>query len=218
MSSAVSSDSDTEIIDSQWISFANHWIASSSVSVNQVIEVAQKAFQNTKNSTVIAFHALQDKVAKTALSPVMEQIQSICTDVEKIFNIAGCTPWIGVLSGTMRVLFGQAETIAGVALAAISEVGLLITTVTKSDATLISKWGVLSKLGIELTIHGCLNIMRGTGELLIGNYTLGLGNVILLIPNLSNQRNFAPYFPYGSITNHLATTDKDETSETIVSP
>lgn len=182
-----------------------------SASVMQVLAIARNALANTKNFGVLLFNGLQDRVQTTPLSPLILKINIICTDVEKIFNIAGSTPWIGFLAGTVQSIAGQVQAIAGIALMVISELSLIFAEISRVDLNLnikidpkvVDKWQLLSKLGMELTIHGCLNAIRGTGVALLCSYTFGLGNVILLIPNLSRARNFAPYFEYGTITDQL---------------
>lgn len=196
-------------IDANWHSLTTGWVEKSSISINEVFEIAQKAFNNTKESGILLFSQLKDRIRETPLAPIINKTHSICNDIEKIFNIAGSTPWVGFLSGTIRTVFGYSQIISGIALTAISELGLMIANISKTDIALIPKWQILSKLGIEFTIHGCLNIIRGTGEAMIGTYTFGLGNILLTLPNLSSERNFAPYFPYGSITSHLKQLDAE---------
>lgn len=200
MDCSTNMSSESSILDAQWASLSNEWMAQTSSSLDEVTKIAQKAFENTKTSTIQLFNKLQDKISCTELPPLIAKVHSLGTDIEKIFNIAGCLPWLGVLSGTVRSFVGQVQTTLGIALTTLSELGLIFGKLSKVNTELISKWKILSKLGIELTVHGCLNTIRGTGEMLIGTYTLGLGNMALILPNLSNNHNFAPYFPYGSIT------------------
>lgn len=186
-------------------------LKTSSFSITQIIKIAQSALNNTKNFGVLLFNGIQDRVHTTSITPIINNINSLSTDVEKILNIAGSAPWIGFLAGTVQSLAGQAQAIAGIAIMIISELSLIFAEISRADLNLkikidpkvVIKWQILSKLGMELTIHGCLNAIRGTGVALLCSYTFGLGNVILLIPNLSRGRNFSPYFEYGTVTDHL---------------
>ncbi|HEV8051017.1 MAG TPA: hypothetical protein VGP47_00870 [Parachlamydiaceae bacterium] len=197
-------------------------LKSHSVSIVHIFTIAQSALKNTKNFSIHLFNSLQDRVFKTPLSPIIGKINSVCTDVEKILNIAGSTPWMGFLFGTLQSVLGQAEAVAGISLMIISELSLIFAEISRVDLNLgikiepkaVNKWQILSKFGMELTIHGCLNAIRGTGVALICSYTFGLGNVVLLFPNLSRGRNFSPYFEYGTITDQLVMEDRVVKTET----
>jgi hypothetical protein len=173
-------------------------------SLSKILEIAHKALKNTQETSFYLFDKVQHILRTTPLSPIFENIHKACMDLEKIFNIGGCVPCLGLLSGTFRILFGQAQVVCGVVISVFCEMNLVIINFSKkTDFTILSKWQILSKLGTEITIHGCLNILRGMGETLIGSYSLGIGNICLIAPNLLCERNFNPYFPYGSMTHHI---------------
>lgn len=205
----LSVDHDQSISGAKWDSLKSGWISHSSVILSHVVQVAQNALVNTKETGQYLFNHLQNKVRTVPLTPIIKKINTVCTDVEKIFNIGSSTPWIGFLSGTLRAVLGQVQAVVGIALTTISQVGLIIASLSKAETALVAKWQNISKLGIELTIHGCLNFIRGIGEALIGKYTFGLGNIVLIAPNTMFDRGFTPYFAYGSITNDIPK-DTDE--------
>lgn len=189
--------------DVKWASLSNQLFTHSSEGISKVSNIGYAALKNTRNVGINLFNHVQEKIIATPLSPFIEKVNSLGIDLEKIFNIGGCLPWLGILSGSLRIVFGKTQAIGGIALTIFSEIGLGVSNLSKVDPNLLPKWQTLSKFGAELTIHGCLNVIRGTGEVLIGTYSFGLGNVVLIIPNLVSERNFGPYFSYGSLTNHL---------------
>jgi hypothetical protein len=85
-------------------------------------------------------------------------------------------------------------------LSAFAEVGHMMAYKNGADKKKLDRWQLLSKMGTEHIQHGCLNVLRATGGLVLGSMTFGFGSVLLIIPNMINHRNFAPYFAYGSLT------------------
>jgi len=183
-------------------SMTNDLVTNSSITFSHIVAIANQAFHDLKNISHELFQKLEKQVIATKISASILVINKIYTDIEKIFNITGCIPGIGILSGSFRVILGKLQTITGIAIVATSELGQFLATRAGMDNLLINKWKILSQFGLEHILHGCLNVLRGTGEMLIGQYTMGLGNLPLIIPNLINGRNFNPYFSYGALTQY----------------
>lgn len=167
----------------------------------KVYRVAKIAFHAFTNAVSTIFQRVQRHIETINLAHTIQEVNKLFTDAEKIFNIVACIPILGVLSSTVRGFLGQVQALCGVGIAAISEVGKLMTSNKGEEYHLKQKWEVLSQFGLEFAVHGCLNTLRGTFEAGIGTYTLGMGNILLLVPNMANNRNFNPYLPYGIITN-----------------
>jgi len=119
------------------------------------------------------------------------RIQDALNVLETGFNIAGCIPFVSLFSGCLRALAGKVEMIAGIALATIGFIAFAIT----ADL----KWQNIAVLGSELALHGTLNIIRGFGEAILCASTIA-GNLFLLIPNMTKDSKFSPYFEYGMLT------------------
>jgi len=167
--------------------------------LHQAITTAQTLIQKVQKAASTIFEKIQEKVIQTPLKPILINIIAIGTDLERGLNLASSTPVLCLLSGPLRILIGKAQVIAGSLIAAIGETGLFMNAKPEANMESIYKWHTISKLGIEHIIHGCLNILRGTGETYLATYTMGLGNIILLIPNLGHGRNFDPFFGYGTL-------------------
>ncbi|HEV8053050.1 MAG TPA: hypothetical protein VGP47_11200 [Parachlamydiaceae bacterium] len=119
-------------------------------------------------------------------------LRNLFTNIEKNFNIAGCIPVVSLLSGAMRAIAGKIQVIVGAVIATTGFINLMITQ--------NSRWEKWVNLGSELMIHGTLNIFRGLGEALLCG-TTGVGNVVLLIPNMNKDDMFSPYLAYGTVAN-----------------
>lgn len=145
------------------------------------------------------FKDIQTQVTRRNLSAIKPLTYSSCKQAERIFNIVACVPGLGIVSSAIRVFGGKLQVVAGIALAAFSEYNLFIMKAFAKDHSLKEKWETLSDLGKEISIHGCFNVVRGTGEAFVSGYTFGLGNLMLIIPNIVNNQNFDPKIRYGSI-------------------
>ena len=174
-------------------------VAKAASTSKHVLSAAHYALNTLKETSCEWFDFIQHKVIATEIPQLITSTNKACSDVERIFNISGCIPAIGILSGAFRTILAKVQVVVGIAITALSELGKFIAKQTSKE-DLSDKWEMLSRFGLEQTLHGCLNIMIGTGEVLAGSYTLGLGNVAFLAPNLINNRNFMPYFAYGSLT------------------
>lgn len=171
--------------------------------VAQAISVIQTFVQKVHKAAQEIFNKIRDIVVVTALRLYITAINQTGTDVEKIFNILNSMPFFALLFGPLRVVAGKIQTLTGALLAGLGELGAFIGRQTGAPPELMHKWNTISKLGLEHIIHGSLNVLRGSGESLIAGYTMGLANMLLFVPNLSNNRNFAPYFTYGTLVDPL---------------
>ena len=118
--------------------------------------------------------------------------KNVFTAVEQGFNIAGSLPVVSFFSGVLRVLVGKIQCVAGLSMALAGGIGQL--------ASKDKKWEKLTQLGLEHTLHGALNAIRGAGEAILCAATGGIGNLFLLIPNLMQKPPFSPYVQYGILT------------------
>lgn len=174
-------------------------ISDTSESAVHLFGIAKVAFDNLKTYASGFYFYLQKHVEQIDITAKAKQANEMCTDAEKIFNMLECLPVIGWISGSIRHLFGQAQAVSGIALAALSETGVYFCSEKEEDLPLKKKWEHLSKIGIEMVIHGCFNMIRGSIAAYIGSYTLGAGNLLLIAPNMINGRNFNPYYGYKEI-------------------
>lgn len=120
--------------------------------------------------------------------------KEIFTGIEKGFNIAGCLPVVSFFSGTLRAIAGKVQALAGAIISAIGFINFLISP--------NERWASMTNLGSEMAIHGALNMLRGYGEALLSISTL-VGNLFLLIPNMTKKESFSPYFAYGEFTEKI---------------
>jgi hypothetical protein len=192
----------TEQSDRLW-SVNTAQVIQTSSAIHQAIAQAQVVIKKVQEISLDLFEKLQERVVQTPLQPVITLINELGSDIEKGFNIAGCTPFICILSGNIRILAGKLQILAGSVIAAIGELALFIMTKPDADTEILNKWRTLSKLGTEHIIHGCLNVLRGTGESWLGSWTMGIANIFLIAPNLNQQRNFGAFFAYGTLVNSL---------------
>jgi len=162
----------------------------------RVCSAVKAAFEDLMKTSQKLFEQIQKHVIGSSIESFVTKINTPCHDIERAFNILGCFPLVGWISGSCRAILGKAQAVCGIGIVAISQIGVFLNSQTHSEKILVGKWKALSDFGMEQLIHGCLNTIRGTGEALIGNYTFGLGNIPLLIPNLINDQNFDPYYAY----------------------
>ncbi len=128
--------------------------------------------------------------SKTAL------VNKFGTQIEKGFNIAGCLPIVGMFSGAIRATLGKIQAVVGLVLMGTGAIGAICA----RDATTHARYLKLQKLGQEHTLHGVLNVIRGLGEAFTCSAFFGVGNLVFLIPNLSQDDKFSPIFKYGTLT------------------
>lgn len=131
---------------------------------------------------------------------LMNETNKLMYHVEKGLNVAGSLPLVGKYSGALRVVAGKAQYIGGAILFLSGSAGYVASQVTKSD---VKPWIEVTAFGLEHMIQGALNILRGLGEFLIGAATFGMGNVVLLLPNMSQKDKFGPVIPYEKDRFHL---------------
>lgn len=125
---------------------------------------------------------------------MIRKINESFNEAETCFNVAGSFPIISVPSGVIRAHIGTAQTVVGAALAVIGSMGHVFS--DRDD----KRWLKLVKLGVEHLIQGALNFIRGVGETLLGIYTLGIGNLILMAVQYHSKEGFEPILKYGFIT------------------
>ncbi len=195
MEGAVESTSPKIALPSDLSAGFNYAWTTAQTIISKVVTVAKECFIN-----------LQNRVRETSLDPTITVISRQSMEVEKIFNAVSCLPFLGFLASSIRSVVGKIQIAAGAAIAAAAEVGLFLESRKEGEKSLLGKWQTLSKFGMEHVIHGCLNVLRGTSEALLSSYTFGLGNIALLAPNLCNNREFKPYFGYGTLVKPIVTT------------
>ena len=171
-------------------------IAETTETASHIYSAAKSAFNNLKVGSTSLYNYLQRQIEEIDIDAVNEKSKKSFADAEKIFNMAECLPVIGWLSGSIRTVLGQIQMISGIALTALSEIGKYMSSDKDNETPIKRKWDSLSKIGIEMTIHGSFNTIRGTITATIGGYTFGAGNLLLIVPNIINQRNFSAYYNY----------------------
>lgn len=136
------------------------------------------------------------------MSPLVEGFNNLCTATEKTFNFAGSLPFIGAISGELRVVAGSIQHIAGLAFMLLG--GLVYASCCLADhhGSMRQAGKAIAILGAEHAIHGILNIFRGAFEVALCETTEGFGNIILFVPNFFQSDKFAPLFRYGSFTDN----------------
>lgn len=123
-------------------------------------------------------------------------INKVGTNVEEVFNVAGCLPVVGMFSGVLRIVIGKIQVIAGLVLMGTGAIGKMCASKEKTK----ERYNKLLKLGQEQSLHGILNVIRGIGESVTCSAFFGVGNLIFLIPNLCQEDKFSPIFKYGTFT------------------
>lgn len=174
-------------------------ISDTTQTASLIFKTAKSALNNLKTYATVLYLHIQKQIVLLDIDAVNNQTNKMYADAEKVFNIAECLPLIGWISGSLRTLLGQMQAVGGIALTTLGELGVYMASENPQDAALKKKWELLSKIGIEMTVHGCFNTMRGTVAAVIGSYTFGAGNLLLLVPNMINQRNFGAFLQYGAM-------------------
>lgn len=210
--------------DSQsiWTSYANEFIELSNHLCSNIAAKAQEIINYAHLEAAQYYVEIQASIDEIELSPLTKSFNHSCTTIEKVFNIASCMLWVSGYSSPLRILFGQAQTIAGIALTVFSEIMLLVSNANEDlndNPDTKEKWQQLSNFGTSLIVHGCLNTTRGHIELFINNITLSIANIALVLPNILYGRNFTPVYSYkDKPEKHMIPhTENPETNLTITS-
>lgn len=184
---------------SKWASYANEFAELSNQFFSHISATAQEVLNFAQIEATHYQAQLQTTLQEVEVSQLIQGFNQSCTSIEKVFNIASCMLWVSGYSSPLRIMFGQAQALAGIALKVFSEIMLLASNTNEeldNDPELIEKWQQLSKFGSDLIVHGSLNTVRGTIELFINNITFSIGNLALVLPNILYGRNFAPLITY----------------------
>lgn len=160
----------------------------------------QDSFCNLEREMRRAYAYLKECVKCSPLYPLISKSNKLCNDAERVMNLAGCIPGISVPCNVLRSTIGVGQMIAGVVISAFSELGKHLSSQNLEEEELVVKWKVISQVGLEHTIHGCLNALKGAAGALVGSYAFGIGALTLLLPNTLNGREFYPHFAYGTLS------------------
>ncbi|MBA2728915.1 MAG: hypothetical protein H0U49_12175 [Parachlamydiaceae bacterium] len=110
----------------------------------------------------------------------------VLTDIEIGFNKADAIPIVGVFSSALRIAAGKVQFTAGVC---ITFTGLIGSISGNNNYA----WRSVVQLGCDQMIHGCLNVIRGVGTLLLASTGLNF----LLLAQAFRPEGFAPVVQYG---------------------
>lgn len=168
--------------------------------VREAINCSQAVNEKIQQSVYEAFQRLHEKLKQVPIDALIDKTIEYGTNLERGLNIAAIIPFLGPMtSAVIRIPMGKIQFLTGAIFASLTEALHFIGSKFNADKELLKTLRKLSTLGLEFMIHGALNVIRGAGELLIGTCTFGLGSIGLIVPNIVHQRNFAPYFTYGSL-------------------
>ena len=119
----------------------------------------------------------------------IQRFERTLTSVETAFNIAGSTPVVSVFSSMLRVVLGKVQAVAGSIFATAGFVGTIC---TRGDTQRMFE--KMMTTGIEHTLHGVANVVRGVAEFVLG--MTFFGSLIPLIAQATSENGFAPRFTY----------------------
>lgn len=127
----------------------------------------------------------------------MSPLNGLITNIEKTFNMAECAPVLCIYSGILRTIAGKVQQAAGWIFIIMGAFGSIIS----RD----SKWEDIYELGFKHIVHGALNTLRGCGTVLLSINTFGVGNILLLIPNILHKPAFGPRYGYNLFLSDILT-------------
>lgn len=124
-------------------------------------------------------------------------INEMATKIETGFNVLGSLPFIGAVSGLLRIVAGKIQIVASAVLVLVGIIGAAVSRAPHARF----RFRQMRELGKEHVIHGLLNIIRGAveffaGTSFAGTSLRGFGSLFMLIPNLSQDRMFSPAYKY----------------------
>ncbi len=114
-------------------------------------------------------------------------INETFTDMEKVFNIAGSLPVVAIFSSGLRLAAAKIQIAASVVIGGFSLLSLVVSHFSK-------KWEDVFLLAGEHLLHGILNLIRASGELLAG-FTV-IGSLVFLAYQLLSENRFEPIIKY----------------------
>jgi len=156
-----------------------------------------------RDIAVAIFNHITKVVSSVDVKFIVLHVNSAGTQLERIFNVMECLPFICVVTSWVRGFGGQIQLAVGVGVAGIGELGKMS---IGKDKPLYAKFELLTVLGREQVIHGGLNVLRGMGAGVLATCTMGIGNVVLIVPEA--MQGFAPRVEYGILTDKAIETKK----------
>ena len=142
--------------------------------VRETVNFAQALNEKIQKTVDEAFANLHEHLNRLPFEEIIEKINEYGTNVERGFNIAAVVPVLGTLTSAARLTCAKIQFLAGAILACMAEALHFIASKSSVDREFLKSMRTLSTLGLEFMIHGVLNYIRATGELVIGTCTLGL--------------------------------------------
>jgi len=127
----------------------------------------------------------------------ISKVDHACLELEKYLNVIGYVPFVGALSGAIRVIYGAVQAIVGLAVAIFAGINMLYHN-HKKNTEEAEYYKTLALKGLNYAAQGGLNIGRGfiekvPGLALITTLPFDLsGKKILKYPTeaVERQRNF----------------------------
>jgi len=117
--------------------------------------------------------------------------QRMFSQIEKGFDIAACIPGVAIVSGSILAIAGKVQFLAGAVIGAIGTVGHALTN--------SRKWEAMMETGLELVIHGGLNVAKGVSQAALG--TTLIGSPLVCIPfYFAKKAEIIPSFHYGIVS------------------
>jgi hypothetical protein len=184
--------------------------------IRETISCLQALNEKIQNTVIETFKEIHEHLKPVPFNSIILKMNEIGSNIERGFNIAATVPFIGTMTSAIRITLAKILFLAGAIFASVIESIHFIASKAGADNELLYLLRTLSTLGLEYMIHGCLNVIRGASELMIGACTFGLGSVVLIIPNMAAGRNFTPFFGYGSLVNERIDKDAEEVIKCVI--
>ncbi|KIA76214.1 MULTISPECIES: hypothetical protein [Parachlamydia] len=136
----------------------------------------------------------------------VDRFSSACNSLETGFNILECVPIVGGFTSAVRTKLGAMQAVAGLVCMVVAGIGIFASNCLR-DQEAKRKFEAVGRFGAEHTLHGALNMIRGATVVFISACTSGIGNVVMLAPNMAKDEMFTPFFKYGEFTEKRRTVD-----------
>ncbi|MGK5595335.1 MAG: hypothetical protein ACSNEK_08265 [Parachlamydiaceae bacterium] len=125
---------------------------------------------------------------------ISSSVNQSCRHIEQVFNLLECIPIVGIVSSITRAHLGAMQATAGIVTIIAGGIGLFSTSFLTNNPQTKEMFERVVRFGQDHTLHGALNYLRGQSVAFAGLMTGGMGNVVMVIPNLMN--GFEPVFAY----------------------
>lgn len=126
----------------------------------------------------------------------VERVNDFFNKSNRTLNFLAVIPIAGIVTSALRGIAGVIMCLAAAVLRLVALIGMAVAK-GQRDSLAYMKWSLLDYLGKEYMTQGGLEVIRGFSQTVVCAATLGVGNLLFVIPNAREGKKwFEPRVPY----------------------